>query len=125
VAGAGQWPGGGRLVGPLFRRRSSPAANVRVPCGSRAERLTVTGTLGKGLLSEIAKRPPLWPTAVRQWRALTPTKWWCHWPPAPRPTPNYLKFRLETMYGSTNSALSVEELVGYLEWCRWMRTRAR
>ena len=34
----------------------------------------VMGTLGKGLLSEIAKRPPLWPTALRQWRALTPTR---------------------------------------------------
>jgi hypothetical protein len=80
---------------------------------------------GKGLLAAIAKRPALWPTAGRQWRALTPTKWWLRWPPAPRPSQTYLKFRLETMYGSSNATLSPEELIGYLEWCRWMRTRPR
>jgi hypothetical protein len=81
--------------------------------------------LGKGSLAEIAKRPALWSTAVRQWRAMIPTRWWLQWPPAPRPSRAYLKFRLETMYGSTDASLSPEQVMGYLEWCRWMRTRAR
>lgn len=73
----------------------------------------------------VAKRPRLWPTAWREWRALTPTKWWRHWPPAPGPTREYLAFRMQTMYGSPDSAPRPEELVTYLEWCRWMRSRAR
>jgi hypothetical protein len=29
------------------------------------------------------------------------------------------------MYGSPDAKPSPEELVGYLEWCRWMRLEAR
>jgi hypothetical protein len=73
----------------------------------------------------IARRPALWGTAVRQWRALTPGGWWRHWPPVPGPAREYLSFRLVTMYGSKDGKLGPEDLVGYLEWCRWMRAQAR
>jgi hypothetical protein len=36
-----------------------------------------------------------------------------------------MSFRLEAMYGSSGNAVSVAELVAYLEWCRWMRSLAR
>jgi hypothetical protein len=78
------------------------------------------------VLPALGRRPALWWTVVRQWRALTPERWWAHWPPVPGPGPDYLRFRLVTMYGSSDARrLTPEELVGYLEWCRWMRAQAR
>jgi hypothetical protein len=84
--------------------------------------------LAKGALATVrvvAKRPLLWPTAWRECRALTPTRWWRRWPPAPAPAGEYLAFRMQTMYGLSDRAPGPEELVAYLEWCRWMRCRAR
>ena len=80
---------------------------------------------GKGALAELARRPSLWGTAVRQWRAVVPPVWWGRWPPLPKPTPQYMDLRLEAMYGPGGGRLSRSELVGYLEWCRWMRALAR
>ena len=38
---------------------------------------------------------------------------------------DYMAFRMQTMYGSADATVDPEELVRYLEWCRWMRARAR
>jgi hypothetical protein len=76
-------------------------------------------------LLAVARRPSLYGTAVRQWRALTPEGWWRTSPLALGPSPEYLRFRLVTMYGSPDARPSPQELVGYLEWCRWMRLEAR
>ena len=76
-------------------------------------------------LLAIAKRPDLWFTAFDEWRALAPMNWWRRWPPVPGPSPEYLAFRLQTMYGSNGATVEPDELVRYLEWCRWMRARAR
>jgi hypothetical protein len=73
----------------------------------------------------IAKRPSLWLTAMREGRALQPLDWWRQWPPGLGPSGDYLAFRMQTMYGSTDATIGPEELVRYLEWCRWMRARAR
>ena len=62
---------------------------------------------------------------MRQWRAVVPPVWWGRWPPLPKPTPQYMDLRLEAMYGPGGGRLSRSELVGYLEWCRWMRALAR
>ena len=83
------------------------------------------GALASGALAEVATTPRLWPTALVEWRALTPAAWWRRWPPVPGPARPYMSFRLETMYGSAHAKLSPSDLVGYLEWCRWMRSRAR
>jgi hypothetical protein len=76
-------------------------------------------------LRAVARRPDLWPTAVNEWRALAPMNWWRHWPPTLRPSPEYLAFRMQTMYGSPSATAAPEDLVRYLEWCRWMRAQAR
>ncbi len=81
--------------------------------------------LDKGALAEVARRPDLWPTAFAELRAIAVPRWWTKWPPLPLPSAGYLKFRLEAMYGPAGGKLSAEELVGYLEWCRWMRALAR
>jgi len=81
--------------------------------------------LEKGALSALARRPRLWPTAWAEMRALVRPRWWAKWPLLPLPSPGYLRFRLEAMYGPPGAKVSAKELVGYLEWCRWMRALAR
>jgi hypothetical protein len=79
----------------------------------------------KGALGAVARRPELWPTAWAEFRAMARARWWAKWPPLPLPSPGYLRFRLEAMYGPPGAKVSAAELVGYLEWCRWMRALAR
>ncbi len=81
--------------------------------------------VGKSALAALVRRPSLWGTALRQGRAVVPAAWWARWPPLPMPTRRYLALRLEAMYGPGGGRLSPSELVGYLEWCRWMRALAR
>jgi hypothetical protein len=81
--------------------------------------------LEKGALNALARRPWLWPTALAELRAMALPGWWAKWPPLPLPSPGYLRFRLEAMYGPPGAKVSAKELVGYLEWCRWMRALAR
>lgn len=95
--------------------------------------------LGRNALVAILRRPDLWSTALRVGFRLAVPEWWRHWPPRPLPDPAYLRFRLETMYGTETlndtetlngvggpgAAVSGEDLVGYVEWCRRPRGRAR
>jgi hypothetical protein len=36
----------------------------------------------------------------------------------PRPDPEYLRFRLETMYGGAQPGFRSADVVAYLAWCR-------
>lgn len=65
----------------------------------------------------IVGRPGLWPTALRQLVRASRPGWWRRPPFLPRPDPAYLRFRLETQYGS-DGAPAPDDLVTYLEWCR-------
>lgn len=65
----------------------------------------------------LAREPSLWPTAVRQARRIARPGWWRHAPFLPLPDPDYLRFRLETQYG-TGRAPEGEDLVVFLRWCR-------
>jgi hypothetical protein len=65
----------------------------------------------------VSMRPRLWFTAVRQLLRAVPDGWWKRAPFLPLPDPSYLRFRLETAYG-TNAAPVVADVVRYLEWCR-------
>jgi hypothetical protein len=81
--------------------------------------------VAKGALAAVVRRPSLWMTALRQWRAVVAPDWWARWPPVPTATRRYMALRVEAMYGPDGGRLSPAELVGYLEWCRWMRALAR
>jgi len=70
----------------------------------------------------VLARPWLWPTAVRQLVRVARPGWWRRAPFFPVPEPNYVRFRLDTAYGSDAEPRG-EHLVSYLEWCR--RERAR
>jgi hypothetical protein len=67
----------------------------------------------------VVRRPSLWVTGLRQARNLAPRRWWAHRPFLPVPAPDYLHFRMVTMYGGDgSSATAGDDLVAWLEWCR-------
>ncbi|HSO94463.1 MAG TPA: hypothetical protein VLV81_00325 [Acidimicrobiia bacterium] len=66
----------------------------------------------------VARRPSLWPTALRQARRLASPSWWRHPPFLPVPDRDYLRFRLETQYGAPDAPPDPRDLVVYLAWCR-------
>jgi hypothetical protein len=73
----------------------------------------------------LAIRPWLWPVAVVQLFALAPRGWWRRRPFLPVPDPDYLAFRLQTMYGDTAHQPEPGDVVTYLEWCRSYRRLSR
>jgi hypothetical protein len=66
----------------------------------------------------LAKRPSLWPTAVRQWSRTTPRDWWRHRPFLPVPSREYVRFRLVTQYGRCDADVVPEDVLNYLAWCK-------
>ena len=66
----------------------------------------------------VARHPRLWPVALRQWRRTTPTGWWRRWPFLPVPSGEYLRFRVLTQYGDSDTRASGVDVVNYLAWCR-------
>lgn len=65
----------------------------------------------------VLRRPPLWPTAVAQALRLARPGWWKRPPFLPVPDPDYVRFRMQTAYGSAGNP-DPEDLVAYLNWCR-------
>ncbi|MDQ1517421.1 MAG: hypothetical protein QOE80_3251 [Actinomycetota bacterium] len=65
----------------------------------------------------VLRRPALWPTAARQALRLARPGWWRRPPFLPLPDPDYVRFRLQTAYGSTGTPAG-DDLVAYLSWCR-------
>jgi hypothetical protein len=65
----------------------------------------------------IVRRPRLWATAVTQIFRLAAPGWWRRRPFLPVPDPDYLRFRLETQYGSDREP-EPADVVTYLRWCR-------
>ena len=73
-------------------------------------------------VAAVARRPSLWPTAVRQATALAEPGWWRRRPFVPLPAPAYLRFRLQTAYGGDGERPPAPgDLVTYLDWCREIR----
>ncbi len=73
----------------------------------------------------VAVRPRLWSTGAAQLFVLAPRGWWRRWPPVPTPDAEYLRFRLQTMYGDDGHQPEVDDVVTYLEWCRGTRAALR
>jgi hypothetical protein len=68
----------------------------------------------------IARRPQLWPTALRTAARTTRPRWWRRPPFLPVPDRAYLRFRMETQYGTPSEPVKpdAEDVVSYLEWVR-------
>ena len=62
--------------------------------------------------------PELWVTAVRQVVRIAPRHWWRRPPFLPLPEADYLRFRMETQYGTEQAAIDPADLIVYLRWCR-------
>ena len=73
----------------------------------------------------IARRPTLWPTAIRQVFVLASPGWWRRRPFLPLPDPGYLRFRLITQYGDGDHRMEPADVVTYLRWCRSYRHALR
>jgi hypothetical protein len=65
----------------------------------------------------VSARPNLWFTAVRQFGRAVPPRWWKRPPFLPTPDRAYVRFRLETAYG-TGTVPRAADVVRYLEWCK-------
>lgn len=72
-------------------------------------------------IGQVAARPSLWWTAVVQVFRLAAPGWWRRRPFLPLPDPDYLAFRLQTMYGDPTHEPEPGDLVAYLAWCRKYR----
>ncbi|MEL0074503.1 MAG: hypothetical protein VW708_00125 [Ilumatobacter sp.] len=75
-----------------------------------------------GVAVAVLRRPALWPTALRQLSALSPSGWWREGSRRPGPPSDYLHFRLVTQYGGSGRSIASRDVVNYLAWCRdWRR----
>jgi len=75
--------------------------------------------LARGVAGALARRPRLWPAAVRQAVRLVPRRWWARPPFLPVPDRGWLRFRLEAQYGGDGTGPArPEDVVAFLEWCR-------
>ena len=85
------------------------------------------------VVGALAVRPRYWPTALRTARRLSRTNWWRRPPFLPVPSAAYLRFRLETQYGTVDDFGSVamrhrlvDDVLKYLRWVReWDRSHER
>jgi hypothetical protein len=66
----------------------------------------------------VVGEPRLWPVAVRQGARLAVPGWWRRPPFLPLPDRDYLRFRLQTMYGDELAAPEPRDLLTWLRWCR-------
>jgi hypothetical protein len=70
-------------------------------------------------VAAVLRHPSLWWIGVRQLLVLAEPGWWRRVPFLPLPAPDYLRFRLETVYGGAGDRpLEPEDLLDYLRWCR-------
>jgi len=65
----------------------------------------------------VVVRPGLWGIAALQVFRLARPGWWRRAPFLPLPDRDYLRFRLETQYG-TGGTPDPADVVVYLRWCR-------
>ncbi len=67
----------------------------------------------------VARRPDLWPTALRTAIGLVPVGWWRRAPFLPIPDRDWLHFRLVTAYGGDGTGpVDGDDLLTWLEWRR-------
>ena len=72
----------------------------------------------------VARHPSLWLTGARQALVLAAPGWWRRAPFLPLPSPDYLRFRLQTAYGGAGDrAPEPRDIVTYLRWCRSLSRR--
>jgi hypothetical protein len=79
--------------------------------------MTHDSTFWFQVLRDLARRPRLWHTAVRQFVRMIPHRWWRRPPFLPLPDPAYVRYRIETAYGPRGRP-EATDVITYLDWCR-------
>lgn len=73
------------------------------------------------IMRVILRHPPLWGEALRSWVAFTPSGWWKRAPFLPIPRRAYVRWRLQTAYGTADHAPEPNDVIRFLEWRRDQR----
>ena len=89
---------------------------------------TRPGALGRDVavvLAAVAAHPSIWWAGLVAVGRLARTRWWRRRPFLPLPGEPYWHFRLVTAFGGTGTeqAMTGQDVVAYLRWCR--RTHPR
>lgn len=72
----------------------------------------------------VVTNPRLWVTAWRQYRLSLPRRWWARRPFLPLPPGDYVRFRLQTQYGTADHRIAAVDVLNYLSWCKLHRSLA-
>jgi hypothetical protein len=48
-------------------------------------------------------------------------RWWAHRPFLPIPPRDYVRFRLQTQYGTVDHRIEAVDVLNYLSWCKLHR----
>jgi hypothetical protein len=75
-------------------------------------------------IAAVTSHPRLWFTAIRQYRVALPRRWWARRPFLPVPPGDYVRFRLQTQYGSVDHRIEAADVLNYLSWCKSHRALA-
>ncbi|MDH3538789.1 MAG: hypothetical protein OEP52_02240 [Acidimicrobiia bacterium] len=73
------------------------------------------------ILRVVVRRPSLWPEALRVLVAFTPGRWWRRAPFLPVPRRAYLRWRMQTAYGSPDATPVPSDVIHFLEWRKGQR----
>ena len=74
--------------------------------------------------ASVVTHPALWLTAWHQYRVSLPRRWWSRRPFLPVPPADYIRFRLQTQYGSAEHRIEAADVLNYLSWCKLHRSLA-
>lgn len=74
------------------------------------------------MVRAVVRHPGLWLTAIGQGARFARPGWWRRPPFLPVPDEDYVRFRLQTAYGSTGEP-TAEDVIAYLRWCRDFKRR--
>jgi len=69
----------------------------------------------------VLANPRLLPALLGLAWVMRPDGWYRRWPFVPLPDPSYLKWRMETAYGSSDAVPPLSDVAHYLAWSRRMR----
>lgn len=81
------------------------------------KRVTMPKSWQREAIRAVIRRPGLWPTALVQAFRVASRGWWRRPPFLPVPDAAYVRFRLQTAFG-TGGEPTAEDVVTYLRWCR-------
>jgi hypothetical protein len=75
----------------------------------------------RSLVAQVLTRPRLWPKLVGAAWHFRRRDWYRRPPFLPLPSPDYLRWRMQTAFGDERAAPDVQSLEAYLTWAATLR----